>query len=83
MTNRVELQKIQERRIQAPVRPEWPEYASQHKTPRHNALMILIPLLGFALAVLLMLSFAMALKALPTSHLGGSPKPAHLAIFVL
>jgi hypothetical protein len=88
MTNRVETQKIQERRVAPPVRPEWPDYAKQLATPRHNALMILIPLLGFTLAVMLMLSFAMALQGNPASHFNRSAAPmaaksGRMAVFVL
>ena len=87
MTNVVYLQKIQERRVTFPVRPEWPERESWRETPHTNALLILVPLLGFALAAMLMLSFTIAVQGMPVSYLhgatSGSSKPVRIAECVL
>ncbi len=88
MTNRVEFQKIQEERAAPPFRPDWLKATERQEAPRQAALMTIIPLLGFALAVMLILSFANVLLGAPSSRLEVAPthkivKPARMAVFVL
>jgi hypothetical protein len=85
--NRVENQKIHERPA-PPVRAQWSELADRHPPPRGNLPTILVPLFGFILAAMLILSFAAALQGAPARLLNGGrahqiARPRQMAVFVL
>ena len=88
MTNRGDVQKIGERH---PPRQDWQTGAGWRAEPDGSLLVLVIPMLGFALAIMLVLSFAIVLHgAAPGIPLQGhrilAAHPAaadHMAVFVL
>jgi hypothetical protein len=67
--------------------PDIPAESSRFDVPRGNLLMIAVPLLGFILAMMLLISFALALGGGAAADIGqalhGGDTPVRPVIFAL